>query len=76
MCIENSEGNSGIHPGVLQSFSDRTGTMLETTALVVYFVHTNLLNLSASGGRLLIGNEYTLMGFLSASCNVEEVQGG
>lgn len=54
--------------GFVQLFSDKTGTMLKSTVLVVYPEYSFLLNVSTRRGHWLIYNVHTLVGSLPVCC--------
>lgn len=48
-------------------------TTLNNTALVAYFAHTDLINVSARGKQCLIDNGHEQIGFLTVCCTQEQL---
>lgn len=68
---ENFDDNRGSLVGFFQLLSDRTGTMLNNTALASLSVHAIFLNVLVRPIQRLIGNVNTILLFLAVFCSGE-----
>lgn len=72
--MESGDGNAKLFVTFVPLFSDKTATLLESTASVAYLLHIILLNVSARKIRELIENGNTLVNFLPVRCTQKQLE--